>query len=125
MISRAVARHPAPRVEQRLAELVGQVVGQLGGVEVAAAYQQLAEVRVAPRPFIHLVHQPSGRWTAEQYGDLVAGGVLVEARQRQLLDAGQPAEVAQPVLELFADSSPRPGAWSPAPAAVAPNPATR
>ncbi len=43
-------RQPSPGVQQRLAELVGQVVGQLGGVEVAAAYQQLAEVRVAPRP---------------------------------------------------------------------------
>ena len=59
-------RHPAPGVQQRLAELVGQVVGQLGGVEVAAAYQQLAEVRVAPRPLVHLLHQPRRRWPAEQ-----------------------------------------------------------
>ena len=54
-----------------------------------------------PRDFsIDLLHQPWLRWPAQQLGDLVAGGVLVQARQHQLLGAGQPADVAQPVLEL-------------------------
>ena len=55
----------------------------------------------------------------EQHGDLVGGGVLVEAGQHQLLGARQPADVAQPVLEALARRRPRHGEWSAGPSAAA------
>ena len=55
-LPRCAGQRP-PGVQQRLAELVGQILRELGGVKAAPTYQQLAEVRVAPRPLEHLLHQ--------------------------------------------------------------------
>jgi hypothetical protein len=98
-----LARHSSPGVHKCLAQLVGQVGWKFVGIEVAAPHQELAEVRVAPRPLIDLLHQARRRGAAQQGGDLVGSGLLVQAGQHELVDARKPAQVAQPVLEVVTD----------------------
>ena len=56
----------APRVEEGLAELVGEVRGQFRGAEVATPDQQLAEIGVAARPVVDLLDEPRRGGLAEQ-----------------------------------------------------------
>ena len=92
-------RHPVPGGEQRLAERVGQTVGQAGRLGRETLDQHLGEVRVAAGPVADLAQETLLHRPTQQPDELVLGLLGTQAAERQGGDGRHASHVGQPAQE--------------------------